>query len=61
MQEIIVDVSPEGKVNISTKGFAGKSCKEATKAMEDALGAVVKDVETPEMHQQEAVRTKART
>jgi hypothetical protein len=58
MQEILVAVSPEGKVTISTKGFVGKACKDATKQMEKALGVVVKDTDTPEMHQ--TVQTAAR-
>jgi hypothetical protein len=60
MEEITVDVAPDGSVNITTKGFRGRACKTATKPLEEALGVVTKDVDTPEMHLQEQVQTKAR-
>jgi hypothetical protein len=60
MQEIIVDVAPDGSVVITTKGFRGKSCKEATAELEKALGTVVKDTPTPEMNLQEQTHVKAR-
>ena len=59
-EEILVDVSPDGAVNITTKGFKGSTCKAATKALEEALGTVVKDTPTPEMHMQQQVHTKAK-
>lgn len=59
MEEIIIDVAPDGTTKITTKGFKGKSCKEATKAIEEALGTVVNDIPTPEMHVHEQTRVKA--
>jgi hypothetical protein len=59
-QEILIDVAPNGEVQITTKGFKGRSCKEATAELEKALGAVVTDVDTPEMHLREAARVSAR-
>ena len=50
-QIITVEISPEGEVKVQTTGFAGASCKQATKALEAALGAVVSDTQTPEFHQ----------
>jgi len=60
MEEILIDVAPDGSVTISTKGFRGKSCKAATKPLEEALGIVLKDTDTPEMHLTEPVQAKAR-
>ena len=50
-QIITVEISPEGEVKVQTTGFAGASCKQATKALEAALGAVVSDAKTSEFHQ----------
>jgi hypothetical protein len=36
---IEVTVSPEGAVSIKTAGFAGGSCRDATRDLERALGA----------------------
>jgi len=48
---IEIIVSPKGESVIQTKGFAGSSCREATKALEQALGAVQADKATAEMYQ----------
>lgn len=50
-QIITVEISPEGQVKVQTSGFAGASCKQATRALEAALGNVVSDDKTPEFHQ----------
>jgi hypothetical protein len=36
---IEITVSPEGTVSIKTSGFAGGSCRDATRDLERALGA----------------------
>lgn len=59
MEEIIIDVAPGGSVTISTKGFKGKSCKEATKNLEKALGTVSSDTPTREMYETEPATLKA--
>jgi len=51
MKTIEIIVSPKGESVIQTKGFAGLSCREATKALEQALGAVQADKATAEMYQ----------
>jgi len=48
---IEIIVSPKGESVIQTKGFTGSSCREATKALEQALGAVQADKVTAEMYQ----------
>ena len=47
--EIIVDT--KGETTIQTKGFAASSCRDATRALEQALGAVQSDQATAEMYQ----------
>lgn len=48
---IEVIVSPTGQARLTTRGYAGTACKDATRVLERALGAVQSDVATPEMHQ----------
>jgi hypothetical protein len=48
---IEVTVSPSGETTVQTKGFAGSSCRDASKAIERALGIVESDTPTAEMHQ----------
>ena len=53
-QRIEITVSPEGAVSIKTTGFTGKSCKDATRELERALGVTSKETLLPEFHQQQA-------
>lgn len=48
MKEIKITVSTTGEIEISTAGFRGKACKDATKEIERALGLVESDKTTPE-------------
>ena len=47
--EIVID--PTGTARLQTKGFAGPSCRDASKLLEQALGTVESDVSTAEMYQ----------
>lgn len=38
-KQIIIDVTDEGEVKITTKGFSGASCLEDTKFLKDLLGS----------------------
>ena len=38
MKIIEIVVSPQGETTVTTKGFAGSSCQEASKFIEQALG-----------------------
>ena len=46
-------MSPKGETTITTKGFAGASCKEASKFVEEALGQRLDERLTAEFHQVE--------
>jgi hypothetical protein len=48
--EITIDES--GKTTVEAQGFTGSSCTDATKAIEQALGAVSHDTKKPEYYQQ---------
>jgi hypothetical protein len=48
-------VSPTGETTVQTKGFAGSSCRDASSALEQALGLVQCDSPTAEMYQTQSV------
>lgn len=51
MKTIEITIDAKGEVVVQTKGFAGSACKEASRFIEQALGAVQSDIATAEMHQ----------
>lgn len=60
MHEIIITVEQDGKAVVTTKGFKGKTCKEATKQLEEALGSVSKETATSEMYEKEQLKVNNR-
>lgn len=50
MKKIEVLVSPTGETSIKTTGYTGKSCQDATKELELALGTVTADVKSGEYY-----------
>jgi hypothetical protein len=50
MKTIEIVVSPKGESKIETKGFSGAGCQEATRAMEQALGAKTSETLTGEYY-----------
>ena len=49
-KKIEITVSPEGAVSLKTTGFSGSSCRDASRFMEQALGATSRETLTPEFH-----------
>lgn len=49
---IEITVSPEGAVSIKTQGFAGSSCRDATRDLERALGVSGREHLLPEYFNQ---------
>jgi len=47
---IEITVSPQGETRLETKGFAGSSCRDASRFLEQALGAKLSDEVTPEFY-----------
>ena len=51
MKIIEVIVAPDGSTKVETKGFAGASCRDASRFIEQALGQRVDERLTAEFHQ----------
>jgi len=48
---IEIIVSPQGETHLETKGFAGTSCQDASRFIENALGEMLSDQPTAERYQ----------
>jgi hypothetical protein len=53
---IEIIVSPTGQLRLETKGFAGSDCQEASRFLEQALGAKQSEQFTAEFHTQQTDR-----
>lgn len=51
MKSIEITISPQGQATMLAKGFAGASCRDATRSLERALGLIESDVATAELYQ----------
>ena len=52
---IEIIVSPTGETKVETKGFAGGACREASRFLEQALGARTAEAPTAEFYQGQSV------
>src|SRR5262249_3213824 len=52
MKQIIVEITPEGEVQIDAIGFKGTACEKATAEIEKALGLPATRKKKPEYHAQ---------
>lgn len=58
MSKIIeIVVSPKGETKLETRGFEGSSCQDATRALEQALGAKTGESMTSEYYTETNVNT----
>lgn len=51
MPLVEITVSPNGDIQLETRGFTGTACQQVTRALETALGLVKSDEPTPEFFQ----------
>jgi len=51
---IEITISPKGETTVTTKGFAGASCREASKFIEDTLGQRIAENLTAEFYHSQA-------
>jgi len=58
---IEVIVTPTGEVTVEAVGFQGKACKQATEAIEKALGLAATPKLKPEYHQQTTTTARQKT
>lgn len=56
MKTIEILIDPKGETRLQTKGFAGSSCRDASRFIEQALGQGTGEKLTTEFHQVESVR-----
>ena len=49
-EEIRIDISPSGEIQIEGIGIQGADCVKLTEALETALGTVEKRIKKPEYH-----------
>lgn len=60
IQIIEIVISPTGDTKIETKGFAGSSCRDASKFLEEALGQRTGEQTTAEFHSTQTNQLPAR-
>ncbi len=49
-QTIEIVIMPDGQTKVATHGFAGNTCRDASKFVEEALGTRLKEELTAEFH-----------
>lgn len=61
MTKIIeIIVTPNGQTTVTTKGFQGASCREASRFVEQAIGKAVGERKTAEFYQAESAQQSQR-
>ncbi len=50
MKSIIITIATDGSASVDAQGYTGSECKDATKAIERALGVTSHDTDKPELH-----------
>lgn len=50
MKTITVTIDPSGRVTVTTSGYSGRECLDASGPMEQALGATVETERTSEFY-----------
>ena len=51
MRTIEIIISPKGETTVTTKGFSGAGCRDASRSLEEALGQRTGEQLTAEFHQ----------
>ena len=51
MKTIEIIVSPKGETTVTTRGFSGAGCRDASRSLEEALGQRIGEQLTAEFHQ----------
>jgi len=56
MRIIEVTVSPQGEMTVQTKDYAGADCLQASRFLEEALGAKINERKTAEFYEAQAAQ-----
>ncbi|PQO29827.1 DUF2997 domain-containing protein [Bremerella cremea] len=56
MKVIEIIILSTGESRLETRGFQGSECREASRALEAALGKKITDIVTAEFHESEVVQ-----
>ena len=56
MQTIEITITAKGETSVQTRGFAGSSCRDASRFIEQALGQRIGEQLTAEFHQATGVQ-----
>jgi hypothetical protein len=59
MKTIEIIVAPDGRTTVLTKGFAGGTCRDASKFIEETLGSRIAENLTTEFYQQHEAEQQA--
>jgi hypothetical protein len=57
LKTIEIVINPQGEITLQTKGYAGSTCKAATKALEEALGLKAREKLTAEFYQAQTTQS----
>jgi hypothetical protein len=61
MTKIIeITITSKGETSVQTKGFAGSSCRDASRFIEQALGQRIDEQFTAEFHQAQTIEQQQR-
>ena len=55
-KQLVIDIDPDGTIHIDAQGFSGRSCEDATRGIEQALGQVTTVTHKPEFYAQAGQR-----
>lgn len=50
-QTLEILIAPDGSTRVETKGYSGRTCREASRFLEQALGQPTQETLTPEFYQ----------
>ncbi len=59
MRLIEVLISPTGEVSLQTRGYAGNSCRDGSRFLEDSLGTTLNERVTAEFYQNQDAATQS--
>lgn len=59
-KQIVLVIKPDGEITVEAQGFKGRTCKDATRFLEEALGETTEIKYKAEFYQKEVSQQHAR-